>query len=176
MFSYFEILGERSGSHPRGEVEFTAEHTNQRQPAWLVALKALGSLVLIAVSYALLVPMFLHWLPLGKTLLLTTGVLFLYIGLAFVVRPRPNLDNLGWGYGLIDDPTQYSDDINRGLIELHMFFGPGRFLAETAIAVGTLFGLVAETSPPPVLTADDYANPESPRLSPDRFDRPRRIA
>lgn len=175
MFSLLELWGERVGRHERGAIEFTTEHVNTRQPAWMVGIKLLGSAVLIAVAYALLVPTFSQWLPLWKAVAMATGVLFLYVGLAFVVRPKPKLDNLGWGYGLIDDPTQYSDDINRGLFELHMLFGPGRFMAETAIGVLTLVGVVAET-PVPELTPDDFDNPESPRLNPDRFDTPRHVA
>ena len=174
MFSFTELWGEQIGQHQRGEVEFSAENFNVRRPAWQVALKVLGSAVLVAVGYALLIPALSHWLPLVKAIAFATGILFLYVGLAFVVRPKPKLDNLGWGYGLIDDPTQYSDDINRGLFELHMFFGPGRFLAETAIDVLTLVGVVAETAAPE-LTPDDFDNPESRRLNPDRFDTPRLV-
>ncbi|HEU4533420.1 MAG TPA: hypothetical protein VFS00_04855 [Polyangiaceae bacterium] len=48
---------------------------------------------------------------------------------SFLVRFRPNHDNLGAGGGLFDHPFRFSDDVNRGLLALAVVFAPGRFLA-----------------------------------------------
>jgi hypothetical protein len=46
----------------------------------------------------------------------------------------------------LNDPTQYSDNVNRTLWKVHCLLGPGRFISETVLDCCTLVGLTAEVS------------------------------
>lgn len=56
-----------------------------------------------------------------------------YLGLAWLIHPRPDRSNLGWCGGLVDDPFRCSDDWNRGLLWLALLLMPGRFVAECLV-------------------------------------------
>ena len=58
-------------------------------------------------------------LPLWQSVVLVIRrAMFVYVGLAFFLRPEPDGDNMGWCGGVLDDPFHYSDDINRLLFGL----------------------------------------------------------
>jgi hypothetical protein len=42
--------------------------------------------------------------------------------------------------GMSDDPFKYSDNLNRGLWDLHIWLGPGRYASETLLDVCVLLG------------------------------------
>jgi hypothetical protein len=99
---------------------------------------------MFAVGFALLLPIIP--LPLWKSVILSAGLMLIYVGIAFFVRPEPNGENLGFVGGMFNDPTQYSDNINRALWNAHCLLGPGRFISETVLDCCTLLGLTAERS------------------------------
>ena len=68
--------------------------------------------------------------------------MIVYTLIAFVIRPEPNTDNMGWGGGLANDPFQASDNVNRFLWKAHCVLGPGRFTAETFLDTCLLVGLL----------------------------------
>ena len=201
-YSWSEWQGQSSLLHKQGTVEFNTTYVTRRKPVWLIALKLLGVAAMVAVGYGLIVPTLLHldftsWQAVG----LASGVMMLYVGIAFFVRPEPNTDNMGWGIGgLADDPFQYSDDVNRSLWSAHCLLGPGRFTAETFLDTCALMGLahrdeVIDEVTEEAAEATFYAFPDSllnpaadgaaplppeepaiPRageMSPNRFERPR---
>jgi hypothetical protein len=91
---------------------------------------------------------------------------------------------MGWFGGLSNDPTQYSDNINRFLWNLHCLLGPGRFAAETLLDTCVLAGLASGEEVEPSYDATDELtmaasqsetspadNLDSPALNPNRFRR-----
>jgi hypothetical protein len=139
---FWEIFGESTDPQPMGSIGASSQYSQQKRPA-LVLLKFLGAAILVTVGYAMTVP-FLPMLPLPlwQSVMLVTGAMLVYVGVAFFLRPEPNGDNMGWCGGMVDDPFHYSDDVNRLLFGLQMLLGPGRFVAETMLDICTLFGLV----------------------------------
>jgi hypothetical protein len=142
MFSLTELRGQSSLLHKSGTVEINTEYSAHRKPVWLVLLKMLGVIGMVAVGAAIAVPTLLEYkFPLWHAVVITAGGMLIYIGIAFFLRPEPNTDNLGWGGGMANDPFQYSDNINRFLWNLHCVLGPGRFTAETLLDLCVLVGL-----------------------------------
>lgn len=206
-YSWSEVQGQSSLLHKQGTVEFNTTYVTRRKPVWLIALKLLGVAAMVAVGYGLIVPTLLHldfkgwdlswWQAVG----LASGVMMLYVGIAFFVRPEPNTDNMGWGIGgLADDPFQYADDVNRSLWGTQCLLAPGRFTAETFLDLCAVLGLAHQDEVIDEVTekeaeATSYAFPDSllntsgesategpheepalPRageMSPNRFERPR---
>src|SRR5205085_9358579 len=94
------------------------EYVTRKKPAWLVLLKLLGVAAMVAVGYGIALPTVAESLPLWQAIAAIAGVMLIYVGLAFFFRPEPNTDNMGWCAGGMNDPTQYSDNINRLLWKL----------------------------------------------------------
>lgn len=140
MFSYHEWQGQAS-YHKAGEIQVNQHYYTQTKPAWLVCLKLLGLAAMVAVGYAIAIPSLREVLPLWQTIVLVAGVMLVYTGIAFFVRPEADGDNMGIAGGFANDPFQYSDNINRCLWNLHCLLGPGRFAAETLLDVCVYAGL-----------------------------------
>lgn len=113
MFSWHEYAG-RASYHKTGVIEINAHYYTRRKPAWLILSKLLGLAAMVAVGFAIAVPTLRSYLPMWQVISLIAGVMFIYTGIAFFVRPEPNGDNMGL-LGGMNDPFQYSDNINRGL-------------------------------------------------------------
>ena len=145
MVGWYEIVGERTSPQKVGTVRLNTFYETRKKPLWLVALKVLGMCAMFAVGYALLLLPVIP-LPLWKSVVLISGVMLIYVGVAFFVRPEPNGENMGFVGGLFNDPTQYSDNVNRALWNAHCLLGPGRFISETILDCCTLVGLTAERS------------------------------
>ena len=128
-----------------GSVDLNTEHVAQTSLG-IILCKVFASVVISAGLFWL--PF--HYLPLQgwQSIAVASGILLLYIGVAFFCIPKPDKGNLGIFGGMVDNPFRYSDDINRGL----MFFGailmPGRFVAGTMLDVAVHFG-ICESDPVP---------------------------
>jgi len=147
MFSFTELQGQSSLLHKSGTVEIQTAVVAERKPAWLVALKLLGALGMVAVGAAIAVPTLLQFkFPLWQAAAITAVGMLVYTAIAYFIRPEPNTDNLGFGGGLANDPFQYSDDVNRFLWKAHCMLGPGRFTAQTLIDLCALLGLIGAVS------------------------------
>jgi hypothetical protein len=144
MIGRYEYIGEQSDPRPAGAVRINTFYETRRLPAWHVALKLVGSASMIGVGLFITIPL----IPLAtwQSLALASGLMLLYVGFAFFVRPEPNGDNMGFLGGFVNDPFHFSDNINRGLWKAHCCLGPGRFIAETILDCCTLLGLTAEIS------------------------------
>lgn len=57
----------------------------------------------------------------------------IYVALGYYVRPEPDMTDLGWFGGLLNDPFRYRDNINRQLLFFQIVLLPGRLLAEGMI-------------------------------------------
>ncbi len=142
MVSWFEIAGECTDPKEMGSVRINTFYETRKKPAWLVLLKLLGGSAMVAIGFYFLLPL-LPW-PLWQSAAAISGVILIYVGLAFFVRPEPNGDNMGWIGGFFNDPTHYSDNVNRALWNAHCLLGPGRFIVESILDCSTLLGLTAE--------------------------------
>ncbi len=167
MFSWFEVVGERNDPQKPGSVKLNTFYETQKKPLWLVSLKLLGLLAMLAVGYALLVPILP--LPIWQRFVVASGIMLIYVGIAFFVRPEPNPDNLGFLGGMMNDPTRYSDNISRGLWNAHCMLGPGRFIAETLLDCSTLLGLTAEISAEQAAEVEEEKRREAARRDVERW-------
>jgi len=185
MFSLLEFQGQ-SSTDKAGTVEIVTEYHATKKPVWLIMVKLLGVAAMVAVGAAIAVPTLLELkLPLWQAIAITAGAMMVYMGIAFFFRPEPNTDNLGLCGGGMNDPFQYSDNINRFLWRAHCVLGPGRFTAETLLDTCFLLGIArgeSEAVQPaehaqmvlpgpkagPMPSAFDATRPIAP-LDPNRF-------
>lgn len=87
---------------------------------------AIAAGILTGIYYLLFAyAMPLTWRAFG----ITSAVLLVYLLIAYFVHPEPEMDNLGWLGGLMDDPFHCSDDMSRFLLFLLIVLYPGRFVA-----------------------------------------------
>ncbi len=164
MFSFTEMRGQ-SSLDKHGAVELHTEFFRKRRPLWLVFLKILGVAAMVAVGYAIAIPTLKEEAPklqLWQACLAIAGTMIAYSAIAYFIRPEANGDNMGWFGGSTNDPTQYSDNVNRWLWKAHMILGPGRFTAETLLDTCVLVGLIKSEEP-----ADENALPEYTGASPE---------
>jgi hypothetical protein len=181
MPSFYEFSGESDyDRRQRGTIEIHADYIARRKPAWLVVGKLATVLLVVGFAYFLAITKIDY--PAWKTSVVYFGVVLLYCGIAYLVRPNPNYMNMGWGGGLMNDPTQYSDNINRGLRDLECLLQPGQLATESVLDMFILLGLHRAYEPPEEQNAEQargvsgtpIAPPVSPTtgrvLSADRFD------
>jgi hypothetical protein len=176
MFSLLEFQGQSSLLHKSGTVELNTDYAAAKKPIWLVALKLLGVAGMVAVGAAIAMPTLLEFkFPLWQAIVITAGSMMVYTGLAFFFRPEANTDNLGFGGGGMNDPFQYSDNVNRFLWRAHCVLGPGRFTAETLLDTCVLLGIAK--SEDAVTPGEHSDSPGGPRMHlPDAFDATHPIA
>jgi hypothetical protein len=138
--SWHEYAHEHHARDTVGTIEINDQYVTRRKPAWLVLLKVLGLAAMIAAGVGLAYPSLRQVLPPLQSAAVIAGAILIYSGLAFFIRPEPCLENLGYCGGMSDDPFKYSDNLNRGLWDLHIWLGPGRYASETLLDVCVLFG------------------------------------
>lgn len=188
MFSFTEIRGQSSLLHPRGGVDINTSYVTRKKPAWWVLFKLLLVAGMVAIGMGIGVPTLLEFkFPFWQAVVITTGVMFIYIGVAFFFRPEANTDNMGWAGGAANDPFQYSDNVNRFLWKAHCFLGPGRFTSETLLDLCVLLGIaggdevidenaeqaaMAAAATSGLSSAFDPTQPIAPTLSANRFEQP----
>jgi hypothetical protein len=134
---WLEWLGESMDPRSWGSVTFGVPHDNDDVDGPSVP----GVIIRFAVAAGVLTTtyylLFAYVLPLTwKAFGITFAILLVYLLTSCLVRPEPEMDNLGWLGGLMDDPFHYSDDTSRFLLFHLIVLWPGRFLA------GALVGLV----------------------------------
>jgi hypothetical protein len=144
MVGWYEIVGERADPQQVGGIRLNTFYETRNKSLWLISLKSLALVLMIAAGFAVTVP----WMPMAlwKSSTLVAGIMLMYVGLAFFVRPEANEDNLGLLGGLVNDPLHYSDNLNRALWQAHCLLGPGRFAAGTVLDISTLLGFTAEVT------------------------------
>ncbi len=95
-------------------------------------------LVCLAVALtALGVAVWMLWRPFdagaaGRTLPFVIGS-SVYLLAGYFIHPEPNMDNVGWMGGMMDNPFRISDDVNRMLIGALLLLWPARFIAESLV-------------------------------------------
>ena len=148
MLSLLELQGQSGQLHKTGTIEINTDFHARKKPVWLVLLKLLGVVAMVAFGAAIAVPTLLEFdFPLWQAIAVTFGAMLVYIAVAFFIRPEPDTDNLGLCGGLINDPFQSADNVNRWLWKAHCLLGPGRFTAETFLDLCALAGLFGGGQP-----------------------------
>lgn len=115
---------------PRGDVDL-----HEPRPVPVLAGPTIARFVFTLVLFFGLVLGSLLW-PAEPSLVFTAQVsvgALAYVIVGTILRPKPRTDNMGMAGGLIDNPFQYSDDINRSLFGLSLLLLPGQFLGNSVI-------------------------------------------
>lgn len=148
--SLLEWFGEAYDSGPMGEVKFGRWESTPRTRG-AVTLCFGGSLLAVGVLCDWIIyssPPATRW----GNLVIALFVIVLYGVAGYFIRPKPNIHNLGWAGGLLDNPFRYSDDWNRLLLGVYLFLWPGRFVAESTVD----FGVMLSHLKPPGRRGDNY--------------------
>lgn len=66
--------------------------------------------------------------------------LLTYVGLAYLIEPSWDPENLGWWGGRIDNPFTWEDDWNRAMRNLAVALWPGKLMWRTVAHTVSLFG------------------------------------
>ena len=122
-----------------------ASEVNERKSASIVFVKVASSVGIVG----LLSWVFFTQFEVPVTLVSATsfaGLMLVYLGIAWLVRPQPNYNNMGWAGGLINTPFKLSDDLNRMLMQLKIVFWPGRWVTQSLIELATLCNLIEEVT------------------------------
>lgn len=157
--SLYEYWCEQYDPKPIGSVDLNTEHIAQASPG-VVCFKLFAATMMTAGLFW--VPF--HFLPLygWQSVAVSSGIVMLYVGIAFFFIPSPDTDNLGWMGGLVNDPFHYSDNWNRTLLFWHGLLGPGRFIAGSILDTAAFLG-IAKSDPVPCSEeyfAERYQPPE----------------
>ncbi|NQT36631.1 MAG: hypothetical protein HQ581_04030 [Planctomycetes bacterium] len=142
--SFLEFWGERVSPGKIGSVTTPEGHEACRYKP-LVLIKFLFVVIGLPVAWCLVVPRVP--LPLWQAIAAVVGGTLIYVALCYLIDFEPEMDNLGWLGGAMDNPVRYSDDVNRWLLGLKCLLGPGRFVAESVLDIRIFFqGRPQETS------------------------------
>ncbi len=128
----------REGANPGnvGSIDLSAEHEAcECRP--LILARFLFVVIGLPVAWVFAIPQVP--LPMWQAAAAVIGGTLMYIALAYLVNPEPDLENLGHLGGMMNDRSTYSDDKNRMLLQAQMFLGPGRFIAESVFDIKCFF-------------------------------------
>ncbi|HYW79345.1 MAG TPA: hypothetical protein VE890_07185 [Thermoguttaceae bacterium] len=128
----------REGANPGnvGSIDLSGTHEAcECRP--LVFVRFLFVIIALPVAWVMAIP---HVpLPLWQAAAAVIGGTLMYVALAYLINPQPDLENLGYLVGMVNDPCSYSDDQNRMLLQLQCVLGPGRFVAESLFDMKCFF-------------------------------------
>lgn len=133
LFGLFEMIGEALDPGDQGSLAVTSPELRWRPGVWVVLHTAVALMVLGTFGFFLVVWTWPAW---GWTVGWSIG-LVLYLLMAHYFVPTPDMGNLGWFGGILDNPFRWSDDWNRLLIFLWIVLIPGRF-----VTIGLRDGLI----------------------------------
>src|SRR5207237_9215643 len=84
MFSLTEMQGQSGLLHKTGTIELNTEYHAGHKPVWLVALKLLGVVAMVAVGAAIILPtLFELQFSIWQAVFITTGLMLVYTAIAF---------------------------------------------------------------------------------------------
>jgi hypothetical protein len=153
MFSFSKVQGPLLPGSPDW-IKFESNYVTDKKPVGTVLLRTAGLLALLALATAFITPPLLYVLPAWKAVLVMLGMVLVYLGVSFIVRPQVDRDTLDWRPGSMT--TEPAANINRLLAIAHWLLAPGRFAAETLLDICVLTGLAQGTN-----TGGDASGEES---------------
>jgi hypothetical protein len=126
-------------------VKFDSTYNTEKKPLDTVLVRLAMLMALFAVATAVITPPLLFLLPAWKAVVVMMGIVLIYFGLSFIIRPQVDRDNLDWRPGsLTSEPAA---NLNRLLAIGHWLLTPGRFAAETLMDVCVLLGVGRANAP-----------------------------
>jgi len=134
--AYLGHWADRTESGSGRSVRFGAEHEACGSKT-LIVLRAVFVVVGLPIAWAMMTPQVP--LPTIQATLVVIGGTLMYVALAYLIDPVPDLDNLDPTAAVVDRPWDYSDNQARRLLWIKCFLGPGRFIAESVFDVRELF-------------------------------------
>jgi hypothetical protein len=117
-------------------------------------------MALLALATAVITPPLLCWLPAWKAVFVMLGIVLIYLGLSFIIRPQVDRETLDWRPGSMT--SEPAANINRLLAIAHWLLAPGRFAAETLLDICVLAGLAQNTQTSGDAAANAIGNPQQP--------------
>nr|WP_123784696.1 hypothetical protein [Pirellula staleyi] len=147
MVTYDDYLDSSLAPEDKGTLEINTEYVTTRKPMWLLALKLIGSIAMVAAVYVIALPSLMKFMSLWQAIPLVAGVLLVYQGIAFFIRANPDIDRLYYDDWDCDGDswTMFGSrrrawSFSQFLLQLQMIFGPGRFVSETILDLCVEFG------------------------------------
>ncbi len=134
--SFMEWWGEQIDPGEKGTIDTSATHESCSSRS-LVILRLLAIVIGVPIAWHMIASE--TPLPAFQAYVLVVGGTLIYVALAYLVNPKPAMDNIGLLGGLVDHPGRYSDDVNFRLLVVKCLLGPGRFIAESLLDVRVLF-------------------------------------
>lgn len=132
-----EIIGEWIAPGPIGTVHLERPRVARRS-RWLMLTHGVFAVVVLGAAL----------FAIGRLggLAAIAGIVAVcsYVVLGTVLRPRPDMTNLGWLGGMFDNRLRYSDDANRFLLWLVVLRWPAVFIGMGLLGLFRLRGAIAE--------------------------------
>ena len=129
--SFFEFWGERHNPGPVGSLDVHGDGEIRRISVVWAAFRF--TITLVAFAGVTLGAALGTGTPEPLYGAVAAAGFLLYLLLGYFVRPKPDMRNMGYLGGLIDDPLRYSDDQNRALLLFAFLLTPGYLLARPAV-------------------------------------------
>jgi hypothetical protein len=135
--------------HAHGLIQVNSTYITTKKPAGTVLMRfalllamCAGAMILIALPLSLC-------LAAWEATLAAIGLVLIYGGVSFFLRPQADAENLGWRAGAAKADAE---GLQRVVTALHWLSAPGRFAAETLLDGCVLLGLArgpeVEAAPP----------------------------
>ncbi len=121
--SLFEWFFERKNPGPKGHAEMGIQANPVGEMAnW-------QKLLLLIIGGAIWIGYFYLFTLVNDSNVLSLIIFgVIYLALSLFIHPKPNVNNMGWAGGLIDNPFRWSDDVNRFLLFFEGFLFPGKLM------------------------------------------------
>jgi hypothetical protein len=125
------------GTH--GLIQINTTYVTERKPVSSVLQKIAVSFFMLAIATALIAPPLALCMPAWKATVAMIGIVLIYLGVSFFIRPQADTEKRGWQGGATQPD---SANFHRLLVALHWLLAPGRFAAETVLDTCVLLGVV----------------------------------
>jgi len=128
--SIFEIMGELINPGSMGKMDFKYNDQNIHQK--FIPTRFAISMMIIGIVEYLFISQSNSYNNFGY-IMKANAFLFIYLLISFKINIKPDYKNLGWIPFLINNPFKFSDNINRILVILNIFFMPGKYVSKNIV-------------------------------------------
>ncbi len=120
-------------SPTEGAVGATFAHRLQRVSTFELIFRWVVSLVFLLGPAIAILWFQRDWLGTWQFYAIYGGAWAVMLLIAWLVEFVPDMDNIGWFGGMMDNPFSYRDDYNRTLLQLKWFFMPAEIVIGTVV-------------------------------------------
>ena len=128
----FEFIGELISPGPVGSIEVKNEDNgNDIRQKFIPIRFAISLIMIVAIEY-----LFINNASLANSLnyiLKVNAGLAIYLLISYFINIKPDYGNLGWIPFIFNNPFRISDNINRFLVILMLFFMPGKYISRSIV-------------------------------------------